>query len=172
MKNLKTEIKYAVFSAIALVLWVLIEHLLGFNTSRMEIGEYTQPIIAIVVLIFLFFGIREKRNKDFGGTLTFLQGLKTAFFISLFYALLQGLWFAVYSKIINPEYATLLFQFQEKQLAAAGKTPEQIVDEMAMAKMIFGNVAVQFVFFILSTTTVNTVVGAIMTLFLKKKAKA
>ena len=115
MTNFKTEIKYAGFSAIALMLWVLAEHLLGFNTTRLDIGEYTQPLIFIVVLVFLFFGIREKRDKDLGGQLTFMQGVKTAFLISVFYALLQAIWFAFYSLVINPEYGTLSIHFQESR---------------------------------------------------------
>jgi membrane protease YdiL (CAAX protease family) len=165
---LKTEIKYALLSAIALVIWVSAEHLLGFNTTKMEIGQYTRPIIAIAAFVFLFFGIREKKNKEFNGQLTFMQGLKTAFFISLFYALLQGIWFAIYGQVINPDYAALSLQFKEKQLIAEGKTP-QITDELAMTKMIFGNALLQFAFFIFSTTIVDTVAGAIMTLFLKTK---
>lgn len=171
MRNLKTEIKYAVISAITLVIWVTVEHLLGFNTTKMDKGEYTRPIIAIAVFIFLFLGIREKKNKELGGQLTFMQGLKTAFFISLFYALLQAIWFAIYGGIINPDYAILSLQFQEKQLIADGKTPQEITDELAMTKMIFGNALIQFAFFIFSTTMIDTIVGVIMTLFLKTKQK-
>jgi len=169
MRNLKTEIKYAVLSAIALVIWVIAEHLLGFNTTKMEVGQYTQPIIALATLIFLFFGIREKKNKELNGQLTFMQGLKTAFYISFFYALLQGIWFAIYSGVINPDYATLSLHFKEKQLIAEGKTLQQISDELAMTKMIFGNALLQFGFFIISTTIIDTIVGAIMTLFLRTK---
>lgn len=107
MSNLKTEIKYALLSAVTLIVWVTAEHLLGFTTTKMEIGEYTEPMIAIAILIFLFFGIREKRNKELNGQLTFMQGLKTAFFISSFYAILQATWFAIYSHLINPEYVNM-----------------------------------------------------------------
>ena len=169
MKNLKTEIKYAILSAITLVIWVTAEHLLGFNTTKMELGQYTRPIIAIAPFIFLFFGIREKKNKELDGQLTFMQGFKTAFFISLFYALLQGMWFAIYSGLINPDYAALSLQFKEKQLITEGKTPQQISDELAMTKMIFGNALSQFTFFIISTTIIDSISGAIMTLFLRTK---
>lgn len=169
MNHLKTELKYTTLSAIALIVWVMSEHVLGFNTTRMEIGQYTQPIIALVIFILLFFGIREKKNKELGGQLRFMQGLKTAFYISLFYALCQGLWFALYSQAIHPHYGELSLQFQEKQLIAEGKTAQQISDELAMTKMIFGNAVIQFVFFLLSTTIINTCVGAIMPLFLKTK---
>ncbi|MBD79538.1 MAG: hypothetical protein CL840_11525 [Crocinitomicaceae bacterium] len=168
---MKTEIKYSFISAIALIIWVTTEHLLGFNTTNMEMGQYTQPIIAIIVLVILFFGIREKRNKILNGHLTFIQGLKTAFFISLFYAILQGVWFALYSNIINPEYAELSMQFKTSQLVAEGKTPQQIADELAMTKKIFDGGFIQFGFFIIVTTLIDTIIGAIMTLFLKTKTK-
>jgi membrane protease YdiL (CAAX protease family) len=169
MNKLKTELKYASLSAIALIIWVTAEHLLGFNTTKMEIGQYTQPIIAIVVVVILFFGIREKKNKELNGQLKFFEGLKTAFYISLFYALLHGVWFALYSQIINPNYGELSLQFQEKQLVAEGKTPQQITEELGMTKMIFGNIVIQFAFFMISTTIINTIVGAIVTIFLRTK---
>lgn len=168
---MKTEIKYSLISAVALIIWVTTEHLLGFNTTKMEIGQYTQPIIAIVVFVILFFGIREKRNKIFSGQLTFIQGLKTAFFISLFYSILQGGWFALYSNVINPEYSTLSLLFKEKQLLAEGKTPEQIASELSMTKKIFDGGINQYGFFIISVTLIDTFIGAIMTFFLKTKTK-
>ncbi len=168
---MKTEIKYSLVSAAALIIWVATEHLLGFNTTRMEMEQYTQPLIAIIVLVILFFGIREKRDKALNGRLTVIQGLKTAFFISLFYAILQGAWFALYSNVINPEYAELSMQFKTNQLIAEGKTPQQIADELAMSKKIFDGGVMQFGFFILITTVINTIVGFVMTLFLKTKAE-
>jgi hypothetical protein len=168
---MKTEIKYALISVAALIIWVTIEHLLGFNTTKMEIGQYTQPVIAIVAFVILFFGIREKRNKIFNGQLTFIQGLKTAFFISLFYSILQGGWFALYSNVINPDYSRLSLLFQEKQLLAEGKTVEQISSELSMSKKIFDGGLIQFGFFIISVTLFNTFVGLIITLFLRKNPK-
>ena len=168
---MKTEIKYSFISAVALILWVTVEHLLGFNTTKMEMGQYTQPIIAIIVLAILFFGIREKRNKILNGELTIIQGLKTAFFIALFYAILQGAWFTIYSNIINPEYAELSMQFKTDQLVEEGKTSQQIADELAMTTKIFDGGFIQFGFFIMITTLTNTIVGLIMTLFLKTEQK-
>jgi hypothetical protein len=168
MNNLKTETKYALLSAAALVVWVMVEHVLGFNTEHMDVGQYTQPIIPFIIWILLFLAIREKKSR-FGGTLTFMQGVRTAFFVSIFYALLQGVWFGIYSNLIHPEYANLTLQFHQAQLAQEGKTPQEIEDELAMSKMIFDGGVRQFGFFIVSTTIVNTAVGAIMSLFLKTR---
>jgi hypothetical protein len=168
MNNLKTEIKYALLSAAALVVWVMVEHLLGFNTGRMDVGQYTQPIIPFIIWMILFFAIRERKIR-FGGQLPFMQGVRTAFFVSIFYAVLQGIWFGIYSNLIHPEYAALTMQFRETQLAQEGKTPQEIQDEMAMSKMIFDGGVRQFGFFIITTTVINTAVGAIITLFLKTR---
>jgi hypothetical protein len=168
MKNLRTETKYALLSAATLVVWVMVEHILGFNAEHMDVGQYTQPIIPFIIWVLLFFAIREKKT-GLGGTLTFMQGVRTAFFVSLLYALLQGAWFGIYSNLIHPEYANLSLQFHETQLAQEGKTPQEIQEEMAMSKMIFDGGVRQFGFFIVSTTLINTAVGAIMSLFLKTK---
>lgn len=167
--NIRTELKYALISASALVGWVMGEHLLGFTTTRLDIGEYTKPLVVVVIYILLFFGIREKRDRDLAGSITLWQGMRTALLISVLYAVFQAVWFAIYSLVINPEYSRLLFQYQEQQMAAAGKTPQQIADGMAMARLVFGNPFIQFGFFIVSTTVVNTIVGAIMTLFLRTR---
>ena len=168
MKNLATETKYALLSALALVVWVMVEHVLGFNTEHMDVGQYTQPIIPFIIWILLFIAVREKKNQ-LGGQLTFMQGVRSAFFVSIFYAVLQGIWFGIYSNVIHPEYANLTLQFHETQLAQEGKTPQEIQDEMAMSKMIFDGGVNQFGFFIITTTVINTAIGAIMSLFLKTR---
>jgi hypothetical protein len=166
---MKTEIKYALLSAALLVVWVMVEHFLGFNSTRMDIGEYTHSVTPLATLVLLFLGIREKRNRELNGQLTFWQGLRTAFWISFFYAILQALWFALYSNLINPEYTALTVQFKQKQLELSGKTPGQVEDELRITRMIFDGGIKQFVFFILATTATGTLVGAILTLFLKTK---
>jgi hypothetical protein len=168
--NTGTELKYAGLSAAALVAWVMMEHALGFTTTDMETGEYTEPIIAIGVWVLLFFGIREKRNKALNGTMTFKQGLRAAFLISFFYAILQALWFAIYTNLIHPDYAMLSLEFKTGQLVAEGKTAEQINEELALTKLVFNSGWLQFGLFIISTTVINTLIGGIMSLFLKRSA--
>lgn len=70
---MKIEVKYALISTVALIVWVITEHLLGFNTTKMEVGQYTQPIIAIVVLVILFFGIRENEISSLKENLLFYK---------------------------------------------------------------------------------------------------
>lgn len=169
LKRFRIEIKYALFSAAVLILWTLLEHFLGLNTTNFRAGEFTRLTIPVVVLIFLFLGTREKRNKEFNGELTFWQGLKTVFFLSLFYAVLQGFWFEIYSTLINPGYAALTLHYQETKLVAEGKTPQEIADRIAFARKIFDGGFMQYGFFFLSTTIINTAIGAIMTLFLRRQ---
>lgn len=167
MKSLRIEIKYALISAVVLVIWVMGEHVLGYNSTRMEMGKYTQPIIPLIILVILVLGMRAKKISLAG--LTFGQGVKTAFLISLFYAILQGLWFTVYADLINPSYAELSRAFQEKELMAQGKSPEEIADRLAFARTLFDGGWHQFLFFLVTTPVINTIVGIIALMFLKSK---
>ncbi|MBV9987068.1 MAG: DUF4199 domain-containing protein [Chitinophagaceae bacterium] len=169
MKGIRTEVKYAFFSAVALIAWVVAEHLLGYMTTKMEIGEYTEPLIAIPVWLLLFLGIWEKKSRDLTGHFSFGKGLQTALLISFLYALLQSVWFAFYTHIINPDYATLALVYKEKQLAAEGKEAQQISDELAYTRILFRSASLQFLFFTVSTTVINTIAGAIMSFFLRTK---
>jgi hypothetical protein len=61
--------------------WTMI--LLGVNITRHDIGRYTRLAGALCPSLLLFFGIREKRNKELHGIMTFGQDVETGLMMAV-----------------------------------------------------------------------------------------
>jgi Protein of unknown function (DUF4199) len=133
---MKTEVKYGVLFAAIVVVYVMIEHLLGVNTTRHDIGQYTRLAGVIVPILAVFFGIKAKRDKELNGVMTFGQGVKTGFLIAVIQTTLTTIWFWFYSTVINPEYLDTMLAFERSQMLASG-TPEGVIAADAESKRAF-----------------------------------
>ena len=76
---MKTELKYGVVFAAIVIVYVMIEHLLGLNTNRHDLGQYTRLAGVLVPIVGIILGIKAKRDGELKGLLTFGQGVKTGF---------------------------------------------------------------------------------------------
>ena len=98
---MKTEVKYGVLFALIVVVYVLLEHFLGINTTRHDIGQYSRLAGGLVPILGIFFGIRSKRNHELNGVMTFGQGVKTGLLIAVIQTTLTTIWFLFYSTFID-----------------------------------------------------------------------
>ncbi|MFL5753319.1 MAG: DUF4199 domain-containing protein [Bacteroidia bacterium] len=121
----RLAIKYALIAAIALVMWVMLEHEFGFNSERHDIGQYTRIISAFIFYIFIFLAIRERRKIQ-RGNLKFSQGFQTGALMVIIYGALSTCWFAAYSKFINPTFFETVMKFEMEELQKANASAEEI----------------------------------------------
>ena len=117
---MSTELKYSVATAVGVCIWKLAEHFLGFNSTHMEIGQYTRIFFLILPVVMIVLGIREKRDFDYGGTLDFYDGLRTGVMISAVSAAFAAVFFSVYQYYINPEYLNHLIGFEKSRMIGDG----------------------------------------------------
>ena len=75
MFSLKTEIKWAFIFILALLTWTLIEMLSGLHSSRIHLHPYVTNLFAIVAIVIYVKALKDKRNHDFNGQLTYKEGL-------------------------------------------------------------------------------------------------
>ena len=104
MKNYKIEIKWAlIFTAMGL-LWMVMEKSLGWHDEHIDKhASYTMLFMIPAVLVY-YFAIRDKRQVDFGGSMTWKQGFIAGAIISLFVAILAipSQW--ITNTMITPDY--------------------------------------------------------------------
>ena len=125
----RIAIKYAFILLIITIIWTLIEHVLGYNTTKHEIGQYTRLIIAFVYYAFVALVIVRVRKQK-RGSLTFAEGLKAGTITALTYSFLVTGWYALYAEVINKQFQPTLLAFERHRLEAAHATPEQIADKL------------------------------------------
>lgn len=168
---MKTEIKYGVLFAGIVIVYVILEHLLGLNTTRHDIGQYTRYAGVLVPILGVFFGIRAKR-KELGGKITFGQGVKTGFLIAVIQTTITTFWFWFYSTVINPQYLDTMLAFERSKMLAAG-TPEPAVNAELERTRAFFRVPNFQIFQEVFGIAYGVVIAVIVSFFLRtKKAKA
>lgn len=164
---MKTELKFGVGFAVAVIIFVLIEHVLEFNTTRHDIGQYTRMLALIFPVLATYYGIRAKRNDQFG-ILTFGQGVKTGFLIALILATLTTLWFLFYVAVINPDFLETLVRFKRSSMANTGAIEPEIAPTIARLRWMY-SFPVMPIFQLVAGTAFGTLCAVLFSWFLQKK---
>src|SRR5690606_25365005 len=84
-------------------------------------------------VICLFLAIKEHRDQDLSGHITFGRGFSTGFKYSSFLSMLMGLFMLIYLKWLNADVFTDGLILAENQMIDQGKSSEEIEMAMGMA---------------------------------------
>lgn len=166
MKN--PAVKYAVIALLISIVWTLIEHVLGWNTTHHEIGQYARLLGAFVFYILIFVALYETRKQQ-GGALGFGEGFKTGAWLSIIYSLGISAWYALYGEIINTQFKPSLTDFERAKLEAAHATPEAIAAKMKEVDMSTGGSVLSYLLLFVFMLLFGLVLSAIAALIFKKK---
>lgn len=157
MNKFKTEIKWGVIFVLATLLWNLLERLLGFHSDKIEQHASVTMFFMIPAIAIYVLALRDKRNNDLGGKMTYKQGLIAGLIITLVVAILTPLSQYLAVEVVSPDY------FQNA-IDYAVKSGESTLDE---AKDYFSlqNYMVQSLLFAPMAGVVTTLIVA---LFMRK----
>ena len=164
---MKTELKFGVGFALAVIVYVLIEHFLGFNSTNHKIGQYSRVLTLILPVLATYYGIRAKRNDQFG-VLTFGQEVKTGLLIAIIQTTLTTLWFLLYAAVINPDFLQTLIRFERSSMAAAGAIEPEIAPRIERLRWMY-SFPVMPVFQFVIGTAFGTLCAVVFSWFLEKK---
>lgn len=104
MKNLKIEVKWAIYFALMSLVWMLLEKWSGLHGKYIDYHLYLTNLFAIPAILFMVLALKDKKRNYYGGNMSYKQGLISGVFLSLFIALLSPLTQWVTSYVITPEY--------------------------------------------------------------------
>lgn len=104
MKNLKIEIKWAIYFTLMSLAWMMLEKLCGLHGKYIDYQMYLTNLFAIPAIWFMILGLKDKKANFYNGNMSYLQGLISGIIISLGIAILSPLtqWITTYW--ITPEY--------------------------------------------------------------------
>jgi hypothetical protein len=167
---MKTEIKYGVIFAAIVIVWVMFEHVMGYNSARQDIGEYTRLAGILIPIIGVFFGIKAKRDKDLAGAMTWGQGVKAGAAVAIVQTTITTLWFLIYALWINPQFMETMLAFERSKMLAAGTATAEVDASIAMMSKFYA--LPYFQMFQEAFGIISGVVFAIIfSLFLKRRAR-
>ena len=145
----KPSVRYALIALAITFVWIVIEHLAGWNTTRHDIGQYTRMLPMVLFWVMIFVAVNQSRGQR--EVYTFNEGLRDGMLMSLIYCAGFTLIIFLYQKFINPDFFVTLKAYTLEQLKARNATPEEIEKSIKQMDMSFsGSAASFFLLFVFS----------------------
>jgi hypothetical protein len=159
MKNIRTELKWGlIFLAMQLV-WMAGEKWAGLHGPLIEKHAVYTNLIALPSVLIYILALRDKRIKDYGGSMTYRQGFLTGLLLTAVVTLLSPVMIWLTVQVISPDF---FVHFRDFAVASEQMTPEQ-----AAAYFSLQSYMIQAAF---GAAAMGTVTSALVALITKKKA--
>ncbi|MBT8246082.1 MAG: DUF4199 domain-containing protein [Winogradskyella sp.] len=166
----RTIIKFGGYSCLLLIavfgISFLFEDQMDFSTS--EIFGYATIVLS---LSFVFFGIKNYRDKENNGIISFGKVLKIGLLITLLASLTFGLINVIYTEVINPEFSTEYYNYSVEKIKKELPTEEYKakIEELESQQDLFRNPLFNFVVMSLTVFIIGFIISLISGLILQRK---
>jgi len=104
MGKIKLEIKWAFIFIATMLVWMVLEKLVGLHDTHIDKHMYMTNLFAIPAILIFILALREKKKKDYNGQMSYKQGFISGLIITVIVTVLSPLTQWVISTIITPEY--------------------------------------------------------------------
>ncbi|MFT4832727.1 MAG: Mn2+/Fe2+ NRAMP family transporter [Psychroserpens sp.] len=158
MKKYRTEIKWGVIFAISTLVWMYFEKAMGWHDELIAQQLIYTNLFALVAIVIYVQALKEKRNKDFIGKMSWKQGFISGIIISIVVAILTPFTQYIGSTWIAPNLFPNLIDY----MVETGKMTEEGATNYFNLKSYM----VQGTF---GALTMGVVTSAIVAIFLKKQ---
>ena len=111
MKTIKIELKWAVLFAIMMLLWMLMEKLVGLHDEHIDKHMIYSNFVAIPAILMYVFALLDKRKNFYNGVMSYGQAFISGVIMSLFIAVLTPLTQYITSTVITPDYFTNVTEY-------------------------------------------------------------
>ncbi|HRY33252.1 MAG TPA: DUF4199 domain-containing protein [Bacteroidales bacterium] len=159
MKNIFTEIKWAVIFMVMLLLWMLLEKVAGLHDTHIDKHQYLTMLFIIPAILVYVLAIRDKKKRDFQGQINFKQAFVSGVIITVIIALFSPLTQWIISFVITPSYF-------DNVIAYSVESGYHASLEEARDYFNYRNYAIQSIIWALVT---GIVTSAVVAFFLKSK---
>ncbi|MEK6921514.1 MAG: DUF4199 domain-containing protein [Nanoarchaeota archaeon] len=133
--SLKPELRFGLIIGLGVSLWVLIEFLLGFHTTRMEMGQFTGYLSVIIPILALYYGLTERYIQE--PTITYWQTVKVGMTMVIIAAIIISLFMALYNTTIHPDWVEEGIAYEKQYLQEINATAEEITQAEEAMKVMF-----------------------------------
>ena len=168
MRN--AAVKFALGSLAVTIAWILFEHLMGYNTTRHDIGQYTRLVPVIFFWIMIVVAIYYTR-RGYGNSLTFREGFRTGLIMTLIYCAGFAIVIMLYQQFLNPNYLQTLKDFTLEQMRSEDATQEAIDEKMKELDFTYSGSALSYLLVFVFTSIWGIGITAIASLLLMKKQR-
>jgi len=111
MKNYKIEIKWAFIFIGSLLLWMLLERLVGLHDKHIDKHQYITMFYSVIAIALYVFALIDKRNNFYDGIMTYKQGFISGLIITIIVTVFTPLTQWIISNVITPDYFDNVIQY-------------------------------------------------------------
>lgn len=113
MSNVKIEAKWGIILGLVTFVVFFLSKILGWQTAATFDKHLSIAFGAFLIgnLGCLFLGLKEKREKDLGGVMTYIQGIKSGAIITVIAAIMGSLLLFVFANFLNPNFLPAMTEF-------------------------------------------------------------
>lgn len=161
MGKYKIEIKWAFVFIIMSLLWMVLEKLCGLHSTHIDKHQYLTMLFMIPAIWVYVLALKDKKKNDYGGIMSFKQGIISGLIITLIVALFSPLTQWIISCIITPEYFPNVIEYSLKtgyhktrEEAEAYFSLENYMKQSVIGALMMGTITTLIVaFFVRNTKT-------------------
>lgn len=166
----KTILRYGLAASLVILVLAAINLFVVAKIADYTIQEVAGYLTITLSMIFVFFGIRHYRDRYNNGLLTFGEGLKTGFLITLLPSLCFGLFDLLYTEILNPSWKDDYYRHYAEKLRAS--LPADQLDaelgKLASQRQLFDQPLMLFGLMFLTVFIIGMIVTIIASLSLRR----
>lgn len=104
MKNRQLEIRWGIYFIVMQLGWMVMEKLLGYHDVKIAEHAGFSMWVMLPSLLMYFFALHFKRVKDYGGKMSYKQGLVAGLVITAVVTVLTPLSQTITSLVITPSF--------------------------------------------------------------------
>ena len=111
MNNYKLEIRWGVIFSVAMLVWLLVERLAGLHSTHIDQHLIWTNLFAIVAIAIYVLAMRQKREHELNGQMTWKQGFICGVGITIVVAILSPLTQWLAHTFVSPHFFTNMVDY-------------------------------------------------------------
>jgi drug/metabolite transporter (DMT)-like permease len=158
-----TALKYAIIVGLIGFIWGIIVY-----AAHLYLNSWYQWIGVGFMFIGLIFVVRERRDKDLGGFITFGQAFNVGFMFCMLLGVISILGNILLTQVIATDMMPEIMKYTEQKMVDKGMSDDQIAIAMKYTRM-FTTPLMQAVIGILFTAILGAILSLITAAIFKKE---
>ncbi len=158
MKKFAIEIKWGFIFVIVLLIWMILEKLLGWHDEYIDKHVFYNNFFAIPAIVLYAFALTDKRKNFYDEKMSWLDGFLSGLGVSIIAAILSPLVQYITIALISPGYFPNLIAY----VVESGRMSQ----EVAATYFNLSNYMMQSA---LSTLLIGAIISAAVSLFVRRK---
>ncbi|MBS0617082.1 MAG: DUF4199 family protein [Spirochaetes bacterium] len=149
---------------------VFVNHALGYNTLRHDIGEHSRNAVIAIFWCAIFLTIVQARAVS-GSEHNFMAAFRNGSIFSALFAAAFAVFMAFYQHVVNPQFHATYRKFFEAKLAAAKIATDIATIKLRQFDMTYDGQFPTYILFFLTTAMGGMIMAAIAAALFRKPQK-